>query len=395
MSAAKRLAVLLPLLLVVSCIAPTAVRSPEPSVSPTVPIAVTASPAPSSTPFPSPSRDERSAEILQLLAQRDEAQQKGDEQALLALLDPSASPEFRERELVLLQIAKARNAAAPKRTLLRRVPIDATGGVVQLVEVVEDDDQGRTRRIRYFASSACCARLTEPGPASIDQLLGPSRTRPSEGFTIRYRDIDADQAVATETIAKEALVALLSRLGDAYAQHRPFSITLAPVTIAGLPAPASGYVNGTEITLLSSQSMIATSGPGSEWARTVTTHEISHVLLFARGTGPWLLAEGIPLWLTNDRRQPELDRVKASGALWDMPHLLEGPRSLEEFFSGYAQASSFVAYLASRYGDRAVITAWEAGRTASTIDEAFRSAFGVTTATVWADWRASLCPARC
>jgi hypothetical protein len=78
-----------------------------------------------------------------------------------------------------------------------------------------------------------------------------------------------------------------------------------------------------------------------------------------------------------------------------MPHLLEGPRTLEEFFAGYAQASSFVSYLAARYGGRAVIAAWEAGRTASTIDEAFRTAFGVTTATAWADWRASLCPARC
>jgi hypothetical protein len=373
---------------------PTAVISPSPIASTPFLAVATLPPLPTASPSPTPTRDEQTEQILALLAARDEAQRKGDEPALLAVLDASAAPEFRDRELALLRMAKARGAPAPKRTLLRRVPIDAIGGVVQYVEVTEQDDQGRTRRMRYFASFACCTRLTEPSAASIDQLLGPVRSRPSEGFMIRYRDIDADQAAAAETIAKASLTDLVARLGEPYRQNRPFTITLAPTTIPGLPAPASGYVDGTEITLLSSQSMIATSGPGAEWARKVTEHEISHVLLFSRGSGPWVVAEGIPLWLTDDRRQPELDRIVAADALWDLPHLMEGPRDLTEFFAGYAQASSFVRYLADRFGARAVIVAWEAGRAKPTFDEAFRSAFAVAPAVAWAEWKTSIRPAR-
>ncbi len=380
---------LLLLLLVVSCVAPRAVSSEPAAVTQTA-AAATPTTTLAPTASPSPTRDDETAQVLQLLAARDEAQRAGDEQALLAVLDTSAAPEFRDRELALLRMAKARGATAPKRTFARRVPLDVTGGVVQYVEVVEDDDQGRTRRMRYFASFAGGARLTEPTPASIDRLLGPLRSRPSEGFMIRYRDVDADQAAATEAIAKQALSELIARLGEPYRQHRPFTITLAPTAIAGLPAPASGYVDGTEVTLLSSQSMVVTSGPGAQWARKVVTHEISHVLLFARGGGPWALVEGIPLWLTDDRRQPELDRLVAADAIWDLPHLLEGPRSLDEFFAGYAQASSFVRYLADRHGAGAVIAAWEAGRAKPTFDEAFRSGFGASPIDAWSDWKRSL-----
>jgi hypothetical protein len=364
------------------------VTSAAPSVTLSA-VAVPTTAAP--TPSPSPTRDEETAQLQQLLVARDAAYRAGDEQALLALLDGSAAPEFRERELALLRITKAGAHPPPARTLIRRVPLDTTGGAVQLVEVVEDDDQGRSRRVRYFASLGCCARLTEPAPASIDQMLGPLRSRPSEGFMIRYRDVDADQAAATDAIAKQALIDLVAALGEPYRQHRPFTITLAPTAIAGLPAPASGFVDGTEVTLLSSQSMVVTDGPGAQWARKVVTHEISHVLLFGRGAGPWVMAEGIPLWLTDDRRQPELDRLVTAGALWDLPHLMEGPRTTEEFFAGYAQASSFVRFLAGRYGARAIVAAWEGARS-STFSEAFRAALGVSPQDAWADWRRSLSP---
>jgi hypothetical protein len=364
------------------------VTSAAPSVTLSA-VAVPTTAAP--TPSPSPTRDEETAQLQQLLAARDAAYRAGDEQALLALLDASAAPEFRERELALLRITKAGAHPPPARTLIRRVPLDTTGGAVQLVEVVEDDDQGRSRRVRYFASLGCCARLTEPAPASIDQMLGPLRSRPSEGFMIRYRDVDADQAAATDAIAKQALIDLVAALGEPYRQHRPFTITLAPTAIAGLPAPASGFVDGTEVTLLSSQSMVVTDGPGAQWARKVVTHEISHVLLFGRGAGPWVMAEGIPLWLTDDRRQPELDRLVTAGALWDLPHLMEGPRTTEEFFTGYAQASSLVRFLAGRYGARAIVAAWEGARS-STFSEAFRAALGVSPQDAWADWRRSLSP---
>ena len=208
---------------------------------------------------------------------------------------------------------------------------------------------------------------------------------------VRYRDVDADQAAATDAIAQQALSDLVVTLGEPYRQHRPFTITLAPTTIAGLPAPASGFVDGTEVTLLSSQSMVVMNGPGAEWARKVVTHEVAHVLLFSRGAGPWVMAEGIPLWLTDDRRQPELDRLVGAQALWDLPHLMEGPRTTIEFFAGYAQASSFTRFLAGRYGAKAVIAAWEGGR-ASTFNEAFRSAFLVAPEDAWTDWKRSLGP---
>ena len=384
-----RVRLALSLLLVCSCVAPAEPR-PENATPASTPPPAVAAPSPTATPSPAPTRDEETAQVLQVLGIRDEAQRKGDEQALLALLDTSASPEFRDRELELLRIAHARGAAPPKRTFLRRVPIDAAGGVVQYVEVVEDDDQGRSRRMRYFANFACCTRLTEPTPASIDQLLGPTRSRPSEGFMVRYRDIDADQAVAAEAIAKQALVDLVGALGDAYRTHRPFTITLGPTTVPGLPAPASGYVDGTEVTLLSSQSMISTSGPGAEWARRVVTHEIAHVLLYSRGGGPWVLSEGMPLWLTDDRRQPELDRLVAAKAIWDLPHLMEGPRDLTEFYAGYAQASSFVRYLVARVGPKAVVAAWEAARSQPTFEDAFRAGTGIELVDAWADWKRSL-----
>lgn len=328
---------------------------------------------------------------MRVLALRDEYQLKGDEKALLALLDTEAAPAFRERELGLLRATHDRAGAAPKRTFLRRTPL-ALGEAIQSVEVAEEDDQGRTRRVRYFLNYACCAHLTEPGPDTLDAWLGPVHTLAGNGYAIRYRDIDAEQAEAADAYAKDALTSLAARLGASYRPTRPFTITLAPTTIAQLPAQASGFTNADEITLLSSVSMVVAAGPGSEWARTVVAHEIAHVLLFAHGNGPWGLAEGLPLWLTNDQRRPELDRLRAANALWDLPHLLEGPRTPAEFYAGYAQASSFVRYLAATYGDRAVLAMWEAGGSGRSTDDAFRATFGVGTADAYAGWRASLRP---
>jgi hypothetical protein len=113
------------------------------------------------------------------------------------------------------------------------------------------------------------------------------------------------------------------------------------------------------------------------------------VFLFTRGNGPFVLVEGIPLWLTDDRRQPELDRLVQANALWSLPHLVEGPANDVEFYAGYAQASSFVRYLAATYGDVAVLAAWESGASLP-FEEAFARGFHVTPQSAHAAWRASL-----
>jgi hypothetical protein len=327
--------------------------------------------------------------VLELLAARDRAQRSCDATQVSATLDlQTTPPEFRERELTLGRIVCERQATPPVRQL-----VTVSGGAgsdlgLVVATLQETDDQARTRLVRYFVNFVGATRLSEP---HLDRL-GPVRTRAGNGFEIRHRDMDADQAAATERIATDAITSLVARLGEAYRLQRPFTITLAPTTVAGLPAVASGFVNDRDITLLSSQSMVVDAGPGSEWAKRVVTHEVAHILLFQRGRGAWLLVEGIPLWLTDDRRQPELDRLVASNALWELGHLVEGPRDLAEFFAGYAQASSFVRYLAATYGDRAVIAAWEAGRTMP-FEQAFRIAFGVAAADAHAVWRASLRPA--
>ncbi|CAN5140359.1 hypothetical protein BH18CHL2_BH18CHL2_04440 [soil metagenome] len=97
----------------------------------------------------------------------------------------------------------------------------------------------------------------------------------------------------------------------------------------------------------------------------------------------------MPLWLTDDRRQPELERLVVADALWSLDRLLDGPRDPSEFYAGYAQASSFVRFVAATYGDAAVIAVWEGGRRL-TFPEAFRAGVGADTDAVHAAWRASL-----
>ena len=370
-------------LVVASCIAaPPVVEAPPES-----PLAV-ATPTATPSPSPSPPPDPMAVSLLDFLAIRDAAQRSGDPARVLDLLDPRAPVEFRERELALARIAAQRNVPAPRRTLVRYSGgLGAADGPLQRVEVLETDEQGRTRQIRYFFSHAGRTVLTEP----VLDSLGPAETRSTEQVEIRFRQIDRLQARVAEPFVIEAIASLVARLGDDYRLRRPLSITLAPTTVAGLPPVASGFVNDGQITLLSSHSMVVDEGPGAEWARMVVTHEVAHILLFQRGTGPFVLLEGIPLWLTDDRRQRELDRLVAEDALWDLAHLVEGPRDTSEFFAGYAQASSFVRYLAATHGDRPVIAAWEAGRRAR-FDEAFRSAFGVDPTDAHAAWLRSLTP---
>lgn len=355
-------------LLAASCVAaPPLVESPPP---------------PTATASPSPTPDPVAARILGLLELRDVAQRSGDDEAVLALLDPDAPAVFRERELALADVTRERGAGPPERA----EPEYEEGPTGDLVAtVLETDDQPRTRQVRYFFSSDGQMRFSEPA----EEDLGPERVRTTDRLEIRYRDIDAAQALAVERLAQEGLQAMLARLGEDYRPGERISITLAPTAVEDLPAVASGFVRDGRITLLSSQSMLVAEGPAAEWSRTVIAHEIAHVMLLPRGRGPFFLLEGIPLWLTDDRRPDELARAIAADALWDLPHLIEGPRSLAEFFSGYAQASSLTRYLAETYGEAAVMAAWESGRSMD-FAEAFRSAFGLSADEAHAAWRARL-----
>lgn len=318
--------------------------------------------------------------LLALLEARDRAQAAGDEAAALALVAADAPVPFRDREAALARANGQRRHTPPQRTLLA---LNVAGPDATL-EVAEADDQGRERRVRYvFNGLPDAPRLTEP------LAFGPERTLDFAGGTIRYRAFEEDQAALLARLAPAAVTALVARLGDAYAPRTPLQLVLRPDVVGGLPPFASGSVADGVVTFHTSASLLAETGPGSAWTRTLVTHELAHVLLFQRGSGSFLLSEGLPLWLTDDRRAPELERLVAANALWTLEHLLDGPRQPSEFFAGYAQASSFVRFLAERHGDRALLAVWEAGRR-TPFTEAFRSATGADAPAAHAAWRASL-----
>jgi hypothetical protein len=318
-----------------------------------------------------------------LLSARDAAWRTGDVAAALALVAPDAPAAFRERERQLAALAAQGVPLVPARGPLI---LTRERGTVRIVEIIETDAQGRTRAVRYFGSGPLDAlRLTEP-PAS--ELGEPVTTR-FEHFDTRATTLDAESCRAVYDYAEAALGTLVARLGEAYRLSGHPIFECVPTVQPELPPLASAYTRGRVVSLLTTPSLVVASGPGAAWARTVVTHELAHVLLFARGNGPFLMAEGIPLWLTDDRRQPELDRLIQANALWSLPHLIEGPANDVEFFAGYAQASSFMKFLAATYGDAAVLAAWESGASLPFV-EAFTLGFRVTPQSAHAAWRASL-----
>lgn len=368
----RAIAVLLLALLIGACGPPEAPISTAASASPPV-----------VRPLPTPTADPEAAAALALLARRDAAWRAKDVAAAVALTAADAPVAFRARERALAEIAAAGVPLAPDRRSF--VSFDTAAGL-RVVNVVEHDSQGRSRRLRYFLTgSGDAARLTEPALAS----LGDEIVVPGARFVTRARALDAEQAATALGYAEAAIPALVAVLGEAYRPTVAITLAFAPVVVPDLPPLASAYTVTTEITLLSSQSAIAAGDETGPWSRTVVTHEVSHVLLFARGTGPFVLSEGMPLWLTDDRRQPELDRIVAADAFWTLDHLVAGPKDATEFFAGYAQASSFVRYLAATHGPATVIAAWEAGRSAP-FPQAFRAAFGITAEAAYGAWREAL-----
>ena len=375
----KRLDTVLLRLAALACLALAACTAAPPIAPPVAP-AVAASPAP--TPSPSPTLPPQATAFLGLLAERDAAQRSGDLARVSAVLAPDAPKDFRERETAVADVIAKQHIAAPER---RFRSLGTVGGLTEL-EVMELDDQGRTRPIRYFASEVDGRLLlTEPSPAS----LGASGSGMSDHFDVRAYALDAPQAATATVLLEDALTQLVARLGDAYRPAARIVVNCDPVAGRGVAPLASAYVTSGEIHFLTSSSMLVADGPGAEWSRTVVTHELSHVLLFARGNGPFLFVEGLPLWLTDDRRQPELDRIVAAGGIWELEHLVRGPADANEFFAAYAQASSFVRFVAATYGPRAPIAVWELGASAP-FAEAFARGAGVPLADAYAAWRASL-----
>jgi len=265
------------------------------------------------------------------------------------------------------------------------VSFDAVAGL-RIVNVVERDSQGRSRRLRYFLTgSGAATRLTEPALAA----LGDEIVVPGARFITKARAIDAEQAATALGYAEDALTTLIGVLGEPYRPAAPITLAFAPGVIPDFPPLASAYTVKSEITFLSSQSSIAGGDDAGPWSKTVVAHEVAHVLLFTRGNGPFVLSEGLPLWLTDDRRQPELDRIVAANAFWTLEHLVAGPKDATEFFAGYAQASSLVRYLAATHGAATVIAAWEGGR-GTPFAESFSAAFGITAEAAYGAWRDGL-----
>ena len=334
-------------------------------------------------PLPTPTADPEIAAALGLLGRRDDAWRAKNVEAAVGLIAVEAPPAFRLRERAQAEIAAAGVLLVPDRRSF--VSFDTVGGL-RVVNVVERDSQGRSRRLRYFVDgSGETARFTEPALSSLGEEIVVSGAR----FVTRSRAIDAEQAATALGYAENAIGALVAVLGEPYRPTVAITLAFAPTVVPDLPPLASAYTNGTLITFLSSQSSIAGGDDAGPWSRTVVTHELAHVLLFTRGAGPFAFSEGLPLWLTDDRRQPELDRIVAANAFWTLEHLVSGPKDATEFFAGYAQASSFVRYLAATHGAAKVVAAWEAGRSVP-FPEAFTSAFGMNAEAAYAAWRDSL-----
>lgn len=331
-------------------------------------------------PLPTATADPEIAAALALLTRRDEAWRTKNVDAAVALTATDAPAAFRLRERALAEIAAAGVLLAPERRSF--VSFD-TAAALRVVNVVERDSQGRSRRLRYFLTGTGeAARLSEPALTA----LGEEIVVPGARFVTRARAIDAEQAATALGYAEDALPTLVAVLGEAYRPTVATTLAFAPSVVPDLPPLASAYTIKTEVTFLSSQSSIAGGDDAGPWSKTVVTHELAHVLLFTRGNGPFVLSEGLPLWLTDDRRQPELDRIVAASSFWTLEHLIAGPKDATEFFAGYAQASSFVRYLAATHGAAKVVAAWEGGR-AVPFPEAFSTAFGITAEAAYGAWR--------
>lgn len=348
------------------------------------PIATAAPPSPAVVqPLPTATADPEIASVQALLARRDAAWRAKDVEAAVALSGSDAPAAFRLRERALAEVAAAGVLLAPERRTF--VSFGSAAGL-RVVNVVERDSQGRSRRLRYFMTGTSeVARLTEPALTVLGDEIVVSGAR----FVTRARAIDAEQAATAHGYAEDAIGALVAVLGEAYRPTVAVTLAFAPTVVADLPPLASAYTNESVITFLSSQSSIAGGDDSGPWSKTVVAHELAHVMLFTRGTGPFVLSEGMPLWLTDDRRQPELDRIVAANAFWTLDHLIAGPKDATEFFAAYAQASSFVRYLAATHGAAKVIAAWEAGRTVP-FPEAFTTAFGMTAEAAYGAWRDTL-----
>jgi hypothetical protein len=340
---------------------------------------------PAAAPTPTPPPEQRA--ILRQLAAKDAAMRSGDHSSLGELLDPNAPQAFRDSQAALL-VSASRRSPPPfiDRTVL------ATRERLGLLEaeLLERDDQGRARQRRvWFSGPLDALRQTEPPTAD----LGPERVDEEARFRFIYRDLDAPQVAVARALGERWLQTYATRLGDGYAPRRTIEVRFAPTQESwpqGLPALASAAVSRGVFYVLSSTAMLTASGDAAAFTDVVVGHELAHVLLDGRGrrVGGFLLSEGIPLWLTEDTRATELARLVRRGELWPLDQLLRGPQDDAEFFAAYAQASSFVHFVAGRFGSRAPLELWEASAQAPSFDAAARLALGRSAAELHRDWLA-------
>jgi hypothetical protein len=327
------------------------------------------------------------AAVLRHFAAKDIAFRSGNAAALGELLDPAAPEAFRAAQTAMLAVA-AQRAGVP--TLGRQVVATRARGDLLEAEYLEYDDQDRTRMLRaWFSGPLDALRQTEPALAT----LGEVETQETADFSFSYRALDRAQVEAVRAQGGRWLRFYAGRLGERYAPRGKIEVRFVP-TFEGrperLPPLASAAVTGGVFYVLSSSTMITADGPAAYWSTVVVGHELAHVLLRGRRSGGFLLTEGLPLWLTGDRREDELSRLRDAGALWDLPRLLAGPRADGEYFAAYAQASSFVRFVAERHGENAPVALWEAAARQSTFDAATRDALGLSAAALYADWREAL-----
>ena len=138
---------------------------------------------------------------------------------------------------------------------------------------------------------------------------------------------------------------------------------------------------------------------GQTWVDVVVPHELVH-LVFATATDnsyndpPHWLNEGLAVYLSQgyprDYRN-EVERVVADGTIMPLEGLAGAfPTTFERFQLGYAESTSAVDYIVSRYDRDALFALIRSYGTGVSDDEAFEAALGVDMAGFEAAWLESL-----
>jgi hypothetical protein len=135
------------------------------------------------------------------------------------------------------------------------------------------------------------------------------------------------------------------------------------------------------------------------WVGTVVPHELTHLVFDTAVKNPYhypprWLNEGVAVYLSegnaSDYRK-DLRKGVADGRILPL-EALSGlfPTTADQFFLGYAESVSAVAYIVDTYGQDALVKLIRAYADGVSDDEAFRTGLGVALADVEAGWLASI-----